>query len=313
MSVSNGKASLRVVMFTVSPFYIPIAEDLLRQKGHRLVGVVSAPGPRTRRTDDYLEVGQYARPGRDVIISNYPNRWAAMIRPLKPDLLYCLSFNWTIPAEVLQVPRLGAINVHDALLPKYRGRNATGWALRNDEPELGMTVHFMTPELDNGPILSQRRVPISDADLNLETIYQRFAGVANEGILEALERVAAGDPGTPQDETQVTHAGGAFEPEWREIDWGRTAREIFVQVRSWYGARDVPLGAFGEIEGRRMLITKTKLVDESPSGLAPGSVIRTDPDGILIQCADRPLLVVAAEPVAPELDELLPAEPAYPS
>ena len=308
MAESNVKASLRVVLFTVAPFAIPAIEGMLKQKGHRLVGVVSAAGPRARRTDDYLEVGKYARPGLDVIISNYPNRWAAMIRPLKPDLILCVGFNWAIPAEVLQVPPLGAVNLHDALLPRYRGRNATGWALRNDEPEFGLTAHYMTPEVDDGPILSQVRIPITDEDLNIETIMPHFLAAISEALLEALDRIVAGDPGQPQDESQVTHAGGAFEPEWRVIDWSRPARQVFLQVRSWYGARDVPLGAFGEIEGRRMLITKTKLVDDPNSGLAPGSVIRSDPDGILIQCGDRPLLVVAAEPVEPGVDARLAAE-----
>ena len=272
--MGNSRTSLRVVLITVTGEFIPVTRELLDEKGHRLVGVLSAPGPKSRRTDGYLDVARQARPGLDVIISNYRNRWADMLRPLKPDLLFCASFNWKIPAEVFAVAPLGAINGHDALLPKYRGRNATGWALRNDEPEYGATVHYMTPEFDDGPILSQRRVAITDDDLSAESIRPRFFAAANEAILEALDRVVAGDPGRPQDESQVTHAGGAFEPEWRFIDWSKPARDIFIQVRSWYGARDVPLGAFGEIDGINMLITKTKLVDVASTGRPPGTVLQ---------------------------------------
>ncbi len=282
---------------------IPLIENILRRKGHRLVGVVSAPGPRTRRTDDYLEVGQYARPGLDVIVSNYPNRWADMIRTLRPDLIACAGFNWKIPVEVLQLARFGAINGHDALLPKYRGRNATGWALRNDEPGFGVTVHYMTPELDDGPILSQVSIPITDDDLSYESIRPRFLAAASEALLDALDRVAAGDPGRPQDESQATYAGGAFESEWRFIDWSKTAREIFVQIRSWCGMRDVPVGAIGTIDGRSMLLTKSRLVDEPTSGLVPGSVIHVNENGTLIQCGDRPLLVLTAAPVTDAVDE----------
>ncbi|HET9014902.1 MAG TPA: formyltransferase family protein [Thermomicrobiaceae bacterium] len=302
-----GTRSLRVVLFTVTAEAVPIVDALLATKGHRLVGVVTAPGPKIRRTDDYLAVARHARPGLDVIVSNYPHRWAGMIRPLRPDLIVCASFNWKLPADVLAVPPLGAINGHDALLPRYRGRNATGWALRNDEPAYGVTIHYMTPELDDGPILCQRRIPITDDDLNFASIWPRFVASHVDALDDALDRVVAGDAGVPQDESRVTHAGGAFEPEWRVIDWSRPAREVFVQVRSWYGARDVPLGAFGEIDGVTRLVTKTRLVEAPPSGFAPGTVVRRDGDGILVQCGDRPLLLLDAQPVAVEQREGLSA------
>lgn len=287
--------NLRVLFVTVTPDFVPIADRWFKERGHRVIGALTAPGPRTRRTDGFLGVAQHARPGFDVIVSNYPNRWADMVRPLKPDLIFCASFNWKIPGEVLDVPRLGAINGHDALLPKYRGRNATGWALRNDEPEYGVTFHRMTPEFDDGPILSQRRVPIADHD-DIEAIRERFFASAEAAFHDAMERIEINDPGTPQDETQATNAGGAFEPEWRYIDWNRPARDIFIQVRSWYGARDVPLGAFGAIDGRNALITKTRLPVQQITGALPGTVLeRRQDDSLLIQCGDGPLEIVAWE------------------
>ncbi len=298
--MTSSATPLRVVLITVTGDFVPTLEGWLKQKGHRLVGVLSAPGPRSRRTDGYLDVARHARPGLDIIISNYRNRWADMIRPLRPDLLVCASFNWKIPPEVFAVSRLGAINGHDALLPKYRGRNATGWALRNDEPAYGVTIHYMTSEFDDGPILSQRKVPITDEDIDVESIRARFFAAAKEATFDALDKVVAGDPGVPQDESQATFSPGAFEPEWREIDWSKPARHTFIQVRSWYGARDVPLGAFGPIDGVRMLITKTKLVDIPPSGRAPGTVLERNDNGVLIQCGDKPLLLLDPTPVETE-------------
>ncbi len=296
--MATDRRSLRVVGMTVIGLFVPHMEDVLGQKGHRLVGVLTAPGPKSRRTDGYLDVAQHARPGLDVLVSNYPNRWADMIRPLKPDLIWVAAFNWKIPADVLGVPPLGVINRHDALLPKYRGRNATGWALRNDEPEYGVTVHYMTPNFDDGPVISQRHIPITDDDYDFESLRSSYIRAATEVALDALDKVAAGDPGIPQDESQATHTQGVFEPEWRHIDWTAPARNIFLQVRSWYGARDVPRGAFGKIDGETMLVTKTQLVDQSPTGLAPGTVIQRGADGILIQCGDRPLLLLEALTVA---------------
>jgi methionyl-tRNA formyltransferase len=293
MTTNREPGGWRVVLFTATAFAVPVMQERLRSRGHRLVGVVAAPGPRSRRTDDYLEVAQQARPGLDVIISNYPDRWADMIRPLRPDLLWCLGFNWKIPEAVLDVPRLGTVNFHDALLPKYRGRNAIGWALRNDEPECGITLHFMSPAFDSGPILAQRSFSITDDDYSFASIFPRFVAAGTEASIEALNRIAAGDPGDPQDESQATYAGGAFEPEWREIDWSDTARQTFVKVRSWYGARDVPRGAFGDIDGRRCLITATKLTYQQSNDQVPGTVLDRRDDGtLLIQCGDGPLEIL---------------------
>ena len=291
MDTSTAPESWRVVIVSVTSMIAARIEQQLTARGHKVVGLLTAPGPRGRRTDGYKGVAQLARPGLDVIISNYPNRWADMIRPLKPDLLLCGSFNWKLPADLLEAPRLGAINGHDALLPLHRGRNATGWSLRRDMP-LGFTVHYMTPELDDGPIIAQTEVPLTDDDYDRELYFPKFMATAAQTFELAFDRIEAGEPPTPQDESQATYAGGAFEPAWREIDWSDSARHNFIKIRSWYGARDVPRGAFGEIDGRRCLITTARLAQAS-SEVAPGTVIERRNDGtLLLQCGDGPLEIL---------------------
>ncbi len=284
----------RVVMFTVNPPHPAIVEALLREQGHRLVGLVTAAGPRSRRTDGYLGVAQLARPDLDVIVSNRPARWAAMLAPLRPDLIICSGFNWVIPADVLALPPLGAINFHDALLPRYRGPNATGWALRNGDPQHGLTIHRMTPRLDDGPILAQGPVPLTDDD-DGDTLWPRMAARAPDLLRGALARVAAGDPGTPQPEEEAT-AAPRFEEDWRYLDWSRTARDLHLQARSWLGTRAAPRGAIGTIDGVRTRVLKTCLVDEAGTGAAPGTVLRRDGETLLIQCGDRPLLILRHQP-----------------
>ena len=90
-------------------------DEIVRPLGHRVVGVVTSPGPKRRRSPTYLEVVAAVLPGVDVIVSNHPERWAAMLAPLRPDLIISGGFPWRIPADVLALPRLGAINFHDAL------------------------------------------------------------------------------------------------------------------------------------------------------------------------------------------------------
>jgi methionyl-tRNA formyltransferase len=266
----------------------------LQPLGHRVVGVVTSPGPKRRRSPTCLEVVAAVPPGVDVIVSNPPERWAAMLAPLRPDLIISGGFPWRIPADVLALPRLGAINFHDALLPRHRGPNATGWAFRLGDTETGLTIHRISSEFDTGPVLAQVRVPITDDD-TLSTLIAKIVDHAPGLLRQALERVARGEPGDAQDESQATEAG-LFEDTWRIIDWSQPARTIHNQVRSWVGLRDIPLGALGEIDGETVQITRTRLLatEAATQGSAPpGTVLRRDGESLVVQSGDGPIEILA--------------------
>jgi methionyl-tRNA formyltransferase len=294
--IGPGADPWRVVVVTNIPggLVYRIAADVLRPLGHRIVGVVTSPGPKRRRSPAYLDVVAAVPPGIDVIISNRPERWAAMLVPLRPDLIICGGMPWHLPPELLALPRLGAINIHPSLLPRHRGPASIEWAFRSGDTEIGFTVHRMAPGFDTGPILAQERLPIADDD-DFESLMGKL-GPQIPGLLQrALERVANGDPGEPQDESQATYAG-MFENEWRIIDWTQPARTIHNQVRSWIGFREVSKGAFGELDGETIQITKTRLLptdsDHAPSS-SPGAVLRRTADELVVQCGDGPIAVLA--------------------
>jgi methionyl-tRNA formyltransferase len=122
----------------------------------------------------------------------------------------------------------------------------------------------------------------------------KFGPVLPGLLAQALERVAGGDPGDPQDEAQATYAG-LFEDGWRVIDWDQPARTIYNQVRSWTGFGGVPKGALGEVDGERLLIVRTRLLpsDEDARGIAPpGTILRRDAERMVIQCGDGPIELV---------------------
>jgi methionyl-tRNA formyltransferase len=217
-----------------------------------------------------------------------------MLAPLRPDLIVSGGFPWRIPADVLALPRLGAINMHPALLPRYRGPAAVEWALRNGDAELGFTIHRVATDFDTGPILAQARIPIGDED-DFNSLLSKFGPVLPELLGQALDRVARGDPGEPQDEAEATYAG-LFEDEWRIIDWRQPARTIHNQVRSWIGLRDIPLGALGEIDGETVQITRTRLIaneSETQGSAPPGTVLRRDGESLVVQSGDGPIEILA--------------------
>ncbi|MBW3633556.1 MAG: methionyl-tRNA formyltransferase [Chloroflexi bacterium] len=300
----------RVVVFTNLPGggVYTLLDGVMRQLGHAIVGVVTTPGPKRRRSRGYLDVVATVRPGVDVLVSNHPERWAAMLAPLRPDLIISGSFPWRIPIDVLALPRLGAINVHPALLPKYRGPNSIQWALRNGDRELGMTVHRTAFDFDTGPILAQGSVTIGD-DERGDVLLGRLLDLAPGLVRQALERIARGEPGEPQDEAQASYAG-LFEDAWRRIDWSRPAREIHNQVRSWSLFGDGTDWAEGDIDGAVLQIGTTRLLSpEETLTAVPGTVLQREGNGLVVQCGDGPIEIVAWNPVAagPETDSSAPA------
>ena len=301
--MADGKTpapeSWRIVVFTNIPGGViySLVDEVVRPLGHRVVGVVTSPGPKRRRSPTYLEVVADVSPGVDVIVSNHPERWAAMLAPLRPDLIVSGGFPWRIPADVLALPRLGAINMHPALLPRYRGPAAVEWALRNGDTELGFSVHRIAPDFDAGPILVQTRIPIADDD-DIDSLVAKFGSVLPGLLSQALERVARGDPGEAQNESEATYAG-LFDAEWRTIDWGQPARTIHNQVRSWIGLRDIPRGALGEIDGETLQVIKTRLAPDGPTkqdSAPPGTVLWRDGERLVVQCGDGPIEILSWSP-----------------
>jgi methionyl-tRNA formyltransferase len=299
--VETVSDSWRVIVVTNVPggMIYKKVDQAVRSLGHRVVGVLTTPGPKRRRSNSYLDVVAAVSPGVDVLVSNHPERWAAMLAPLQPDLIICGGMPWLLPEDLVALPRLGAINLHPALLPRYRGPYAIEWGLRNGDPEAGFTAHWIGPEFDTGAILSQVSFPIGDDD-DIDALLGRFGEVLPELIVAALERVATGDPGDPQDESQATYAG-LFEDSWRQINWQEPARVVHNQVRSWTGVRDIPKGAIAEVDGERLLIFRTRLAPDLPAaanGATPGTVVQRDDQRLVVQCGDGPLVLLAWEPVA---------------
>ncbi|MCC6790342.1 MAG: methionyl-tRNA formyltransferase [Thermomicrobiales bacterium] len=288
-----GSAPWRVIVITNIPggLVYTLADGVIRSLGHRIVGVVTSPGPMRRRSDGYLDVVAAVAPNVDTLVSNHPRRWAAMLASLEPDLIICGGMPWRVPADVLALPRLGAINLHPALLPRHRGPAAIEWAFRSGDAELGFTVHRMSPDFDTGPVLAQTTVPIEDDD-DFNDVMSKLGPKLPDVLMRALARVAQGEEGEPQDESAATYAG-LLEEEWRTIDWSQPARNVHNQVRSWIGMRDSSKGAFGLVDGERLHITRTRLLPPDPDNRREfGKVVRRNGETIVVQCGDGPLEVI---------------------
>lgn len=297
----------RVALLTVAPQVVAAVGELLHAKGHELAALVLPAGPDGPRAKTphawsmMQRLLQDAPPGCDVLVASKRNRLTPLLESVKPDLILTFFYPWRVPAEALALPSRGAINAHPSLLPRLRGPNPLAWTLRNDEPEVALTLHRMEAQFDTGPILAQGTEPLNDED-TIEVISEKVLTLFARLLPEALSRVAWGDTGEPQAEEQASQAIH-FEDSYREINWGEPARSIHLRVRACRMApwRDgAPFTALATLEGQRAQILTTRLWDmdhpELPAS-PPGTVLARGPDGaLLVQCGDRPLLVVQTEP-----------------
>lgn len=127
------------------------------------------------------------------------------LRGLNLDLVISINASQKFKRDLLALPRLGCINVHGALLPRYRGRLPSFWVLANGESETGTTVHFMNEELDDGPILLQERVPIAPDDTQ-DTLIRKTKTVGARLLVEAIDRLERGSAATqPNDRSKATY------------------------------------------------------------------------------------------------------------
>jgi methionyl-tRNA formyltransferase len=294
MSSTHPPSSWRIIVFTDAPQIAAMYARFLAARGHVIVGVVTS----RKRNFGYIDVVASAPVTADVIVSDRPRRWARMLAPLRPDLIIATVFPWRIPQDVLDLPPLGAINLHPSLLPKYRGTMTPNWTFLNDERSAGITAHRMVADFDAGPILAQAEVEIRDDD-DLMGYMQRLFGQTPTVLDAALARVAAGDPGDPQDESQATYFG-ALPEEQRVIDWSSPARRVHNQVRGFSALVAEP-GAFATIDGLPSRVLSTRLLadDGSAGGAAPGTVLERGDGWITVQCGDRPIQVLRYEAETP--------------
>lgn len=197
--------------------------------------------------------------------------WVEQIRSWSPDLIFSFYYRNMIKEEILNIPRLGAFNMHGSLLPKYRGRVPINWAVLHGEQETGVTLHHMVRQADAGDIVDQERVPI-DRDDTARDVFDKCVKAARLVLERQLGALANGTaPRRRQDESQATYFGGR-KPEDGRIVWTESAEKIYNLIRAV--THPYP-GAFTESDGRKFFIWWAKPVPGA-SG-EPGQVLSVDP------------------------------------
>ncbi len=211
------------------------------------------------------------------------------VAELRPDFVFSFYFRSMIGAPLLNAARMGALNIHGSVLPRYRGRAPVNWAILHGERESGATLHYMNARADAGDIVDQLAVPILEND-EARDIFGKVTVAAEIILARSLPGLIAGTaPRLPQ-KLEAGQYFGRRRPEDGRIDWSAGARDIHNLVRAV--APPFP-GAFGQIDGQRWMIHKTRV---EPRTIEPSERARLfGADGrCYVACCDGGVLHILA-------------------
>lgn len=178
-----------------------------------------------------------------------------MVAELRPDFVFSFYFRSMIGAPLLNAARLGALNIHGSMLPRYRGRAPVNWAILHGEHETGATLHYMTARADAGEIVDQLAVPILENDEARE-VFNKVTVAAEIILARSLPGLIQGTAPRIVQKLEDGQYFGRRRPEDGRIDWSRSARDIHNLVRAV--APPFP-GAFAQVDGDRWMIYKTRV------------------------------------------------------
>jgi methionyl-tRNA formyltransferase len=288
-------APLRVVFFGTPAFAVPAFEALLASR-HPVAGVVTQPDrPRGRgqRTIDAPVKARARGAGVPLLQPSTLSEpsFMAALAALEADIGVVAAYGKILSERVLAMPRLGMINVHASLLPRYRGAAPVHRAVIAGERETGVTIMRVIKALDAGPMLAASRRPVGPHETS-EEVERDLSRIGAALLTLTLDRLAAGDVSeTPQDDKAATYAHRLTKEDGL-IDWTWPADRIHNLVR---GLHPWP-HAYTYLNGARLIILRSAVANES-DGVPPGSVVAAHGDELRVAAGSEAvdLLEIQAE------------------
>ena len=297
------------ILFMGTPDFAKESLEAIYNAGHNILGVVTnIDKPKGRG------MKMVASPVKEFAISkNIPvyqpekvrnnTEFIEQIASLKPDVICVVAYGKILPKEILDIPRLGCINVHGSLLPKYRGAAPIQWAVLNGDTTTGITTMYMGEGMDTGDMILKQEVEIGDNETTGE-LWNRLSKIGSELLVKTLELVEAGTAPREKQGDDFTLAP-MLNKEMSKIDWeNKTAVEIKNLVR---GLNPI-MGAYSFLEGKKIkfwkveTLTDEELFEKFPdlkeyeekfNQLDPGTILFSDPKvGLYIKTIDGNIKVL---------------------
>ena len=283
----------KIVFMGTPKFAVPILEMLIENFGVDLVitqpdkkvgrkKVLTAPPVKILAEEKGIRVLQPEKISGDEDV-------LAELKELNPDIIITAAYGQLVPESILEIPKYKCINVHGSLLPKLRGGAPIQYSILEDHGKTGITIMYMVKKLDAGDMISKVEVDILDSD-NYESLHDKLSIAGRNLLKETLPNIFTGNIAPEkQDDSLATFARNILRED-EKIDWNKSAREIFNQVR----ALDPMPGAFTYLDENILKIWSSKVVEleENYSAEKAGTIIKQDKKYIYLLCGENTVLKV---------------------
>jgi methionyl-tRNA formyltransferase len=283
--------ALRIVFCGTPAFAVPSLQRLIAETDFEVAGVVTQPDrPRGRGHEMHGSAVKTAAVAAGISVYQ-PEKIKSdeayeYLTRLAPDVVVIIAYGQIISQRLIDIPRLGWVNLHASLLPKYRGAAPVNWAIANGEKITGLTTMLIDAGLDTGPMLLKYQTGIG-ADETAPELTAQLAEAGAPLILETLRKLDRSEIApTPQDNSQASFAP-ILKKEDGRIDWLMSAFKIYNRIR---GLQPWP-GAFTTFRGKNCQIWGKPLKPTAAGGTA-GVILPTKEDGMLVICGASTVLHV---------------------
>src|SRR5688572_28377414 len=274
---------LRIAFAGTPQFALPALRALLGSR-HELVGVLTQPdrpagrGQHLRASPVKLLAAEYGLPVAQPQNLKTPESRAELAR-WAPDVLVVVAYGLILPPPILALPRLGCINIHGSLLPRWRGAAPIQRAILAGDSETGVTIMQLDAGLDTGPVLLERRRPIGSHD-TAGDLHDALSELGAEALMEALDGLAAGTlKARAQPAEGVTYAA-KIEKSEAALDWSKSAIQLDAQVRAF---NPWPV-AETRMAGESLRVLRARVAEPAGREAAPGTLLGIGDDGLRVAC-----------------------------
>lgn len=302
-SISFNHNLMKLILFGTGPFAVPAFENLI-QSDHEIAALVTRPiadSGKRRKTAENPTRDLGEAHGLQILDPQSINTddAVATLRAFNADLLVVCDYGQILSKAALAAAKLGGINLHGSLLPKYRGAAPIHWAIYNGDTVTGVTIIHMTPRLDGGPCLAKVETEIGTEETT-EQIEPRLALLGVDAVNKSIEILQGWDGtseiGAKQKQSQATKAPRLNKSDGR-IDWSRSAAEIKNQIRAfqpWPGTFTT-----WQLEGKpeqRLIIHQATVMSPSDAEAESGVVIQSDKTELVVQTGAGQLSLDIVQP-----------------
>jgi len=289
---------MKIAFLGNGPFAAPALRSL-HEAGQSIALVVARPD-RPQGKHQTIEPGPVAKATTELGLplrqpeSVNTDEFIAELMALQLDLLVVADFGQILSSKCLSVARLGGVNIHGSLLPKYRGAAPIAWAIYHGETETGVSILQMTPKMDAGGVIAKQTFAIP-ATANAAEVEAELSKIGAKLIVDVCKKLETAplEP-EPQNPTQVTLAPKLTKEQGR-LNWNRTAKQVFDQFRAmtpWPGVFFEWTNAKGQTQ--RLRVSEMNVVDDGVG--TPGQVLSADSTGIRVATAGGNVVIERLHP-----------------